>query len=86
MNEEHEALGFMIGTQGWQLYLARMNEEKEVCIKGLLDPSQTRKDTRSDDFLRGFVQGLRFSVRWPVEEVSIAVDEQRELEREQEFT
>jgi len=76
----------MVETQGWQLFLERMNEEKETCIKKLLDPSQVRKESHSDDFLRGFIQGLRFSARWPLEEVRMAVEEARELAQEQEVT
>lgn len=76
LSDEHKALGYMLQTPGWNgLYMGKMLEEARILNARLLDPSQKRKDSQSDDFLRGAIFAIKRALEWPDEEMTMAAAE-----------
>jgi hypothetical protein len=72
MDRDLHELEYTVGTEGWKTFVALMREGATRATEQLLDPSKNRKDKRSDDFLRGYIKGLRDAVRKPTEVVERA--------------
>ena len=76
LSREHQALGYMLRTEGWnEVYRSRMVEEARELNKRLLDPSTRRKDSASDDYLRGAIYAIKRAIEWPDEEMNMAAAE-----------
>jgi len=73
IDQETRELEFTVGTPGWQTFVVLMREGATRAVEQLLNPSQVRKDRQSDDFLRGYVKGLREAVRLPEKVVKDAI-------------
>lgn len=70
MSTEHEALRFMVTCPAWEgLYKARCAEQMKYLMARLLEPSQKRKDDEPDDYLRGQIEALKWSITWPEHEL-----------------
>ena len=73
IDQSDRELEFTIGTVGWQTFVALMREGATRAIEQMLDPSIKRQERQSDDFLRGYVKGLREAVRLPEKVVKDAI-------------
>lgn len=78
MTREHEALEHLTGHDGWGLVRARILDLVRIYYEQLLIPSQKRKDTVPDDFIRGAIAALREIVEWPDAEVQAAHAQEEE--------
>jgi hypothetical protein len=63
--DEINELEYTIGTEGWKVFVAICREGATRATEQLLKPSQDRKDRQPDDYLRGYIAGLRDAVRKP---------------------
>lgn len=74
MTEEHQALNFTISSPGWGLLMQQLGKEQSAYVKQLLDPSLARASRMSDDYIRGYVQGMIYAATWPRLELKAADD------------
>lgn len=83
ISEEHQALAFMLSCRGWEgLYKARVAEKVSEFYNTILDPSRSRKDKLTDDYLRGAIAALKWAITWPDQELNAAALVAQEAERE----
>lgn len=72
LDAEHQALGHMLLTPGWDFFKHMLGDQARAWNEQLLSPSQNRKDTTPDDFLRGCIHGMRVALMWPDKEMDRA--------------
>lgn len=81
LSREHELLENLLTHPAWEHILKSViNEKVKVYYAQLLDPSAARKDSASDDFLRGGIVALRWVITYPQAEIDAARQEAQEEE------
>lgn len=71
-------------SPAWEaLYKPKITEEVKLLYQQILDPSQKRKDSRPDDYLRGMIAGLRFAIEWPEQEMELAAARLRQEQEDE---
>ena len=81
LSREHELLENLSIHPAWEHILKPVIAEKvSVYYAQLLDPSQARKDSASDDFLRGAIIALRWVVKYPQTEIEAGRSAEQDAE------
>lgn len=79
LSREHELLANLLEHPAWAGILKPViAEQVKLYYTQLVDPSQVRKDTASDDFIRGAIVSLRWVVEYPQREIDAALREVEE--------
>jgi hypothetical protein len=77
--EERDEFNFMVNCPAWPKYKLRLAMKAKENMNKWLDPGQTRPDTESDEFLRGWIRALTWAVAWPEREIAEAADSEENL-------
>lgn len=76
LDEAHEALSRLLMNPAWEgVIKSRINLMVKALYNQIIDPSQSRKDRASDDYIRGQLAALKWVVTFPDEEMNQAVTE-----------
>lgn len=74
LSDEHEALSHLLLSPGWELIIKRaINQKVKALYDRIIDPAGDRKDRLPDDYIRGYIAGLRWVVSFPEEQMNAAV-------------
>jgi hypothetical protein len=76
LSREHELLENLLAHPAWEhIVKPVINEKVKVYLAQLLNPSQARKDSISDDHIRGAIEALRWVVTYAQQEIDAAKEE-----------
>lgn len=76
LSREHELLANLLQHPAWEGILKPVITERvRIYYAQLVDPSQARKDSANDDFIRGGIVALRWVVEYPQQEIDAAMRE-----------
>lgn len=81
-------MAMMLESSSWKQYKERNQERIDKYKKELLNPSAGRKDKWPDDYLRGYIEAIEWSLAWPysiVEQHQITAEEDAEDRRRQDI-
>jgi len=79
LSREHELLANLLQHPAWEGILKPVVTERvRIYYAQLIDPSQARKDSANDDFIRGAIVSLRWVLEYPQAEIDAAMQEVEE--------
>jgi hypothetical protein len=79
LSREHELLANLLQHPAWEGILKPVvADQVKLYYSQLVDPSQSRQNRASDDFIRGAIVSLRWVVEYPQAEIDAAMREVEE--------